>query len=287
VSAPIVWLASYPKSGNTWIRAVLTSYLRGAPHDIDLNDLEGGPIASARHTFDELCGLDSADLTREEIDVYRPAMYEVMAAEREGPFWLKVHDAYRLNARGKPIFPAEVTRGAVYIIRNPLDVVVSWAHHRAISIDASIEALNQHDHDVDSSLSHPSRQLPQRLGSWSQHVRSWVDDSGLPVVVVRYEDMHANPHATFTRVVEAAGMAVDADRLADAIRSAAFSRLQERERAHGFSEAPAHGRFFRQGQVGSWRACLTPAHVRAIAGAHQSVMARFGYVTGGEPLADR
>ena len=45
---PIVWLASYPKSGNTWTRAFLTAYLGDEDQAVDINDLEGGPIASSR-----------------------------------------------------------------------------------------------------------------------------------------------------------------------------------------------------------------------------------------------
>ena len=77
----IVWLASYPKSGNTWLRAVLTNYLRDDREPASINALVGGPVASDRETFSEIVGLDSSDLTPEEILRHRPLFHELLARE--------------------------------------------------------------------------------------------------------------------------------------------------------------------------------------------------------------
>ncbi len=77
----IVWLASYPKSGNTWLRAFLTNCWYDTETPADVNALLGGPIASARQLFDETVGVEAADLTTEEIDCYRPAVYRYIAAQ--------------------------------------------------------------------------------------------------------------------------------------------------------------------------------------------------------------
>lgn len=69
----IVWLASYPKSGNTWMRVFLTNYLRNADTPADINDLEFMGIATARELFDMYAGFESSDLTHEEIDAARPS----------------------------------------------------------------------------------------------------------------------------------------------------------------------------------------------------------------------
>ena len=126
----IYWLASYPKSGNTWLRALLTNYRRDGHEPATLDELEGGGTACLREVFDDCAGLESANLTLRQIEHYRPCVYEQLAAESEQPLFLKIHDAYTYNADGRPIFPPRATSGVIYLIRNPLDVALSYAHHR-------------------------------------------------------------------------------------------------------------------------------------------------------------
>ena len=77
----IIWLASYPKSGNTWMRILLTNYLRNANMPANINNLDGGPIASARQVFDDNVGIEASDLTQDEIERYRPYVYEMMSEQ--------------------------------------------------------------------------------------------------------------------------------------------------------------------------------------------------------------
>ena len=66
MTARTVWLASYPKSGNTWLRAVYTALLNGSEPDI--NSLDAGDLGASRAVFDAALGLRSADLTPDEVD---------------------------------------------------------------------------------------------------------------------------------------------------------------------------------------------------------------------------
>jgi hypothetical protein len=123
-------------------------------------------------------------------------------------------------------------------------------------------------------------QLPQHLRSWSGHIASWVDESGLPCHVVRYEDMQAHAESAFRGIVTAIGMEVDRPRMLAAIGACQFDRMQSEERAVGFKERPpaARGLFFREGRVGGWRTALTPAQIERIETAHRPMMERFGYL---------
>ncbi|MCP5028332.1 MAG: sulfotransferase domain-containing protein, partial [Actinomycetia bacterium] len=80
---PIVWLASYPKSGNTWFRTFLANLLRDDEDPVDINELRTGSIASARNPFDIHTGLEASDLTQDEIDLLRPGVYRRMAEMAE------------------------------------------------------------------------------------------------------------------------------------------------------------------------------------------------------------
>jgi len=275
----IYWLASYPKSGNTWLRIFLTNYWRDGDEPADINQLDNSPIASARGVFDELSGVEASDLTPDEIDLYRPAVYSTMAARSKTPLFLKVHDAYTTNSAGKPILAPDATFGAIYLLRNPLDIAVSYAHHAGTTVEEMVERLCRPMHTLNKSLSKLHNQLRQKLLSWSDHVLSWVDAPPFPVHPVRYEDMVHQPEATFTGIVRFLGISVVQARVRKALEFSDFERLKTQEATIGFNErAPKAKNFFRAGRTGSWRNVLTEAQVAALISTHQDVMRRFGYL---------
>ena len=275
----IVWLASYPKSGNTWLRVLLTNYLRDTGEPADINNLLGGPAAGSRERFDEWAGVEGSALDANVVDRLRPQVYRSVARDADDTLFMKVHDAWARVDTGEPMFPADVTLGAIYVIRNPLDLAGSCAHHWGTSIEAAVERM------CGGSLGHlPSLpglpgQLRQQVGSWSHHVRSWVDDSGGPVHVVRYEDLSVDPCRAFGGVVMSCGLDYDEDRVKNAVAFSSFAELQRQEASAGFRErsTAAPGGFFRRGEVGSWRDELPDQLGERLTAAHHETMERFGY----------
>lgn len=277
----ITWLVSYPKSGNTWTRVFLSNYLGDGICDSDINELEVGAHASSRLMFDRAAGIASAWLLPEEIRELRPKVFRQVAATSGRALFLKVHDAWARTSRGEPLFPACVTRAAVYIVRNPLDVAASARHHWGIPAQDAVAQLCQSTFTLAASRNGiPGMQLLQQVGDWSSHVRSWLHDSGLPVHVMRYEDMLADPHSSFGRMLRAAGIAVEPARLEQAVAAASFCKLQQQEARIGFRERRtcASAPFFRQGAAGGWRTELTQELVRQIIDTHADVMMELGYL---------
>ena len=287
----IFWLASYPKSGSTWLRAVLTNYLQDGDEGASINALVGTWGLSSRGNFDELIGLDSADLRADEVAHHLPRFRELLAdtlsrrrrdagdgARVRSPHFAKTHEAFQGPAGGAR-FSSVGTAGAVYLLRNPLDVAVSYAHHLQWPIDRTLQRMANPAADEVSAVSGIRTLLPNPLRTWSEHVASWLDQKVLPTCVARYEDLLADPHAGFGRIVRFAGLEWDADRLARAIDHAAFPRLRAQEAEQGFNErqqtAPS---FFRAGVAGTWRDALTRGQVEACVGTHGPTMARLGYL---------
>jgi aryl sulfotransferase len=272
----IVWLASYPKSGNTWLRVLLTNYLRDTGEPADINHLLGGPGAGSRESFDQWAGIEGSALDPNVVDRLRPQVYRCVARDADDTLFMKVHDAWTLVDTGEPMFPADVTLGVVYIIRNPLDLAGSCAHHWGTSIEAAVERMCG-----GSAERLPARhgQLRQRVGSWSDHVRSWVDDSGGPVHVVRYEDLSVDPCRVFGGVVTSCGLGYDEDRVKNAVAFSSFAELQRQEASAGFQErsTAAPGGFFRRGEVGSWCDELPNHMAERLTAAHRETMERYGY----------
>ena len=288
----IVWIAAYPKSGTTWLRTMLSNYLSHGDAPASINALVGQWGASARDKFDQLIGIDSSDLRPDELARYLPAFRELLADAVCGqsinaiesaagprlPYFAKTHEAFQ-GPVGGPRFSAVGTVGAIYLVRNPLDVAVSYAHHLQLPIEQTIRRMNRPDADEVPAVSGIRNLLPNPLRTWHNHVASWVDQKLVRTCVVRYEDMLSAPLATFGSVVRFAGLEWQADRLARAVDHAAFPRLRAQEAEHGFGErqqtAPS---FFRAGVAGSWRRVLTRDQVQAVVDAHRPMMARFGYL---------
>lgn len=290
-----VWLASYPKSGNTWFRLLLANLGQAAPVDIN-NLMTRGGIASARPWFDDILLIESGLLTHEECDRLRPLVHAEMkrhadaADETEAAGsvrigdarFIKTHDAYTINPDGTPLLAgAAGADAAILIVRDPRDVAVSLAHHNRSSIDAAITFMGRADACFCGRRDRQPNQLRQQLPTWSGFIASWLDQLDLPVHPVRYEDLQIDAANRLRDALAFAGIGVSTDEAKDAARFADFKVLREQEGENGFGEAPpGMNRFFRRGLAGGWREELTPAQCARIEQDHATMMTRLGY----EPL---
>ena len=274
----IYWIASYPKSGNTWFRIFLRNLIEDGERPADINEINTGNIASSRGWLDEVLGFDTAELEPDEVDRLRPEVYRwSLRAEAAG--YHKIHDAYTRTMTGEPLVSREATLGAIYILRNPLDVAPSYANHKHCSIDDAIQSMEQQDHALCRSRNKLPDQTRQKLLTWSGHVLSWVDAPGLSCRVLRYEDMLADPVPTFTKAARFLQLPSDGVRVEKAIRFSDFSELSRQEKEKGFREKPSKAkRFFRQGKSGDWREKLTTGQIQRIIDTHGEVMQRFGFL---------
>jgi hypothetical protein len=278
--AGIVWLASFPKSGNTWFRILLANLAGGGDRGpSDINDLEErGGIASSRQEFEAQTLLDSGLLSHEDIDELRPSVYSAIAAEACEQLWVKAHDAYTRNSSGEPLFGHRTALGAVSLVRDPRDVAISLAYHNSTTIDEAIALMNAADGALCRGCKGMAPQLRQRLTGWGGHVTSWLDQNDVPVLTVRYEDMVCAPAECLAGALGFAGRFVADPDIARAVRHATFEELQRQERQTGFGERISRtAPFFRAGQSGAWRTTLTAAQARAIEQCHGAVMERLGY----------
>ena len=222
-------------------------------------------------------GLPSSDLTAAEILRLRPRFHELLAADLPGPTFTKVHDACVRTPAG-PLFPRSATAGVIYLVRNPCDVAVSFAHHKQVPTSEVVAFMNRSGAVMSKRRRSVGSGLPQPLLAWSGHVMSWLQ-SGLPLCVARYEDMLADPATALGEVVRFAGLEWSPSRVARAVEHSDFDRLRAQEERDGFFEKqPTAPSFFRSGRAGDWRTKLEPKLVQALVCAHAPVMERFGYL---------
>lgn len=278
--AGIVWIASYPKSGSTWARVFLHNLLSA------MQNGEKGPASINRmaafttweigaKSYEKFLGKHPQHATREEIAAARPKVQASIAERADGELALvKTHSAL-VRDRGVPTINLSVTSGAIYIVRNPLDVAISYAHHMARSIDDAIAKMAT----VDAETHVRHNVVYEVQGSWSQHVASWTRKPHRAIQVLRFEDMLERPDIAFANLAKHLLLTPTAEQLQTAIEYSSFEQLKEQERREGFKEKPAEAeRFFREGRSGQWREQLTDQQIRAVVVAHAAEMSRFDYL---------
>jgi hypothetical protein len=276
--ANIVWLASYPKSGNTWIRAFLANVIANRPTPVPLAELPNyAKIEADPELFSQIAGRPSTELNFDEITALRPQVHMALAATSPRTVLVKTHTMWGMH-NGTPLLTPTVGAGAIYVVRNPLDVAISMSHHFGVDIDQAIELLG----DDRAITENSSLFVAEYLGSWSTHVKSWADFESSQIVVVRYEDLIEKPSKTFGRIAKLVGADGNRARMERAIDHSSFSSLSALERRDGFVETAIAGkRFFRSGRINQWRDVLTRDQTQRIIDRHREQMQRFRYVPAG------
>lgn len=271
----LVWLASYPKSGNTWLRVFLHNYILDtqAPHNLDqLMDLTTGEVSTAH--YKRYSALPPREWTLEDVQRMRPRVHQDLMALSSNLVFVKTHNA-SLTVAGLPLITPHVTAGAIYIVRDPRDIALSYSPHLGLPLDQTVALMG----DPQTMIAGNEKRVFEYLSSWSAHTYYWTRHQNPRLLVLRYEDLSADPFGQFGDVVRFLGQEPESQRLMRAIQNSAFSVCQAHEQAHGFQERPIESResFFRQGQVGQWQTRLDPALCAQIEATHGAEMRRFGY----------
>ena len=271
----IVWLASYPKSGNTWVRIFLANYLFKRTTPMPINEVHrlGMGDAIAR-TYARVAGHPIDPTDPEATLALRPKVLQAIAANGADVNLVKTHNA-RDIAFGTELIPPALTRSAVYILRNPLDLVLSYSRHYGDTLEGTAERIAHRDNVVAGDR----ESVPQFLGSWSNHVTGWTRPARFPLLVLRYEDLHETPRESFAKLLEHVGVTPEPERLDRAIRFSRFDEVARQETEHSFVEKSAAAeRFFTRGTAGQWRETLPAELAERITRDHRRVMKKYGYL---------
>ena len=256
----IIWLASYPKSGNTWMRSLLANYFMPPGQAPDINNLRRFTTADVRQDFfDKANGgpfnsPNVADWLR-----VRPKALALIAGSKPGTHFVKTH-CQAVRYEGQDLIPPQLTAGAIYMLRNPFDLAPSFARHQSADIDTAIERMCNPDAMMGTATG-----IRDALGRWDDHIRSWIEAPGLPRHVVRYEDMLTQAPKTVRGLLKFLSVEPNSAKLAKAIKATSFKNLKKQEEELGFTERPDGMKtFFAKGQAGVWRDELTAEQVARI-----------------------
>lgn len=272
----IVWLASYPKSGNTWFRALLANALSDSDTPVSINALTVRR-GIGRAEVDALSGIDSSLLLPTELDRLWPGVHRRFAHGLPSPRVVKTHAALIPEPANGFLAP-RLSAGALYLVRNPLDVCVSFSHHLGRTLDETVDIMANEDFCLHRAGRNWRPSMQEHVSSWTRNVSSWLDNRQMPTLVLRYEDLLDDTVGTFSKALAFLGLQIAPDKLARAIAFSSFDSLQHQEQHNGFREKSSRSRnFFRQGTKEGWRDRLSRAQILALQRAHGDLMDQLGY----------
>ena len=272
----IIWIASYPKSGNTWIRLFLKSYLTDE-EDLDINNnilIPSFPIPK----FFDMLNIDYTKFT--EIIKNWIALQDTINLNGETNF-LKTHNGL-FAVNNYKFTNTENTLGAIYVVRDPRDLVLSYAHHFGETHSEAVDKMLNHK-NVEKMEYKNQLYTHSLMGRWSDHYNSWkLYNKKKKILIIKYEDLIKNTHASFLKILEYLngknGTEINLKKMERALNQTTFENLKKKEELHGFNEKSTNGKFFRKGKVGEWKKYLKKELVQKIETSFKNEMKELNYL---------
>lgn len=265
----ITWLASYPKSGNTFVRCVLEAVTNGK---LNINYMPSSTSINL--------GGEWHKLPYEKFDFLEQVMFTPTACMASLEYFSEclVRKTHHANYQylGWFLIPPQLTKRAVYVVRDPRDVAVSLSEHMGRTLDETIEIMANKNQTI-GDLGIPSP--VQFLSTWSNHFMSWNNKTiTFPVYTIVYERLLEQPLFYFREMFDFLEIEATDEEIAKGIELSQFDKLKTQEETYGFREkTKTQDRFFTRGTSGGWRNTLTPEQAERIVDDHAEVMAKIGY----------
>jgi hypothetical protein len=273
----VTWIASYPRSGSTFLRALLSNYFYGDGEAVSLNDLHRYIPAD---TFEGLWRLVPGAPSDPALDAVWPArrhFFQHFRNRFRAPplSAIKTHSA-NVSYNDIPAFDFHLNDHIVYVARNPLDVAVSYADYNHRDLNSAISMLS-----LSGALITGGHVGGIELRcSWNEHAISWLTAPPCPLQIIYYRDLCEQTETTLAKLIDFLGFPVDPVRVEHAVRACRFEELRRQEDAMGFIESPdvmKSGRFFREGRSDQWQSALTPDQAIRLADACKEGMSMLGF----------
>ena len=235
----IVWLASYPKSGNTLMRSMLSAYLFSKDGNFNFDLLNNIKQYPDNAVFERL-GIDISN-EKEVVKNYIFAQQEINKRDGQSIRFLKTHSGLN-NINGHSFTNYKNTLGAIYIVRDPRKVLKSYANHSEISFEEAQERIL--NFGIIGGKSDPINQTVIHSGSWASNYNSWKEfKKKNRYLLVRYEDLISDPKKYFTSVlkfvhtISKSNLKIDEKKLDNVLKTTSFEYLQNLEKKDNFIEA--------------------------------------------------
>ena len=230
----IIWIASYPKSGNTFLRSLISAYF--------FSD-------SGKFDFDLLLNISQfpslkfskSDLFSRKDTAQNWILNQNHFFNKKNTF-LKTHNTLE-EYEGYKFTSLKQTIGAIYIVRDPRNIILSMSHHYSLSFDEAYEKIIDNKASLLEKTFNNDHSNFTFLGSWSDHYKSWRDNSEFKVLFLKYEDFENDIEKEFKKVLSfiyelrKEKFIIDEKKFLNCIKSTNFSNLRNKENISGFEES--------------------------------------------------
>ena len=283
----IIWLASYPKSGNTLVRALLSSYFFSKDGIFNFKLIKYIKQFPNAGLFENL-GINIEN-DKEVVKNYIKVQESIN--QKNSIQFLKTH-SYLFNIDNNPFTDLNNTLGAIYIVRDPRNVVTSNAHHYNISIEESLLRMTSSVHyGGDIKSKHEADRAKVYLGSWSSNFNSWKSfESVGKYLLIKYEELISNREETLLKILKyihklkKINFVPDNKKLKNVLESTTFEKMKSEEEKEGFSESRTNLKtnekipFFNLGPKNKWQNILEPKIIKKIENSFSVEMKELGYL---------
>ena len=285
----IIWIASYPKSGNTWIRSILSAYLFSKNGKFNFQLLKNIERFSSKNLLPEL----SNNLKSQTRISKNWIPSQKMINQDKKIHLLKTHNAL-CTIDGNKFTDQFNTMGVIYIVRDPRNVITSLAHHYEFGLEEAFSFLSNKKKIIFPQsfvkVDKPTKMYEDFnfLGDWSGHYLSWKNVNFCPIKIIKYEDLMIDTASIFVSTLEFLSkflkFELDKKKINNVLTSTSFKNLSQMEKNEGFQEAIISPktkkkiRFFNLGKKNNWNKLLNKKIIRKIETNFKNEMNELGYL---------
>jgi uncharacterized protein (DUF924 family) len=259
----IIWLSSYPKSGNTWLRSLLASYYFSKEGDFNFNLLK---YIDQFPSYDYFKNYDKTFINPTDTAEFWIEEQKKINSNNKVKFF-KTHNAL-CKINNYSFTDSKNTLAAIYIIRDPRNVITSLANHYEIDADQAFEFMTTEQKAITQKKENSYVGFVA-LFSWIFHQESWTNNKLFPTLVIRYEDLQNETFLTLKKVIDFIEKQINSknsfnrDKAKKSVQSCDFERLKKLEINEGFNESPISKKdnsrinFFKLGKDNDYKKLLT------------------------------
>jgi len=268
----IIWLASYPKCGNTYLRAFLSHYLEDEQKSFSFEKLNRIKKFESQSTFESILGQGRLGKNFYYYPHCLNIQKELIRILPQENLIFKTHHFYG-SFDGNKFTNEENTLLFFYLVRDPREVLVSYARHSGTSIDEMLKFF------VDDNLI--NRLQFETKVNWKLNYRSWKTFNKVPNYFIKFEDLIKNPEKIFQSIVfllsRYTSIVYDEIKIKKIINLTKFENLKLHEKQFGFSEAKGSN-FFYTGKTNSWKKILTTRQISIVEKSFRKEMTELNYL---------
>ena len=282
----IIWIASYPKSGNTWLRAIISSMLYASEGKFNFELLKLIPVFENLYRYDFVKKLNSSDHKKIKDDIKFLSKYWIESQKLLvfntdiNPIYniFKTHSA-NLTANNNNFTNSKLTLGTIYIVRDPREVAVSYSRFKGQAIDETIDFLSSK-----GAVLLPEKDLTLTLmSSWDVHFQSWKM-LNVPKLLIKYEDLLNDTVNVIHSISSFLNGLLDLKKdfnykiIDNIYQSTDIEKFKKYEKNSGFNEASKYSSFFRSAKTSTWEKELSLIQITKIEQLFGKTMAELNYL---------